>query len=77
VAPNQAATNGGPAAGYTKNVYSTYTPLVNIPDLGSFGIAPFAGTDNNTQTIIPGNADLSWSKGNHNAKFGFLMPTIL
>ena len=71
VAPNQAATNGGPAAGYTKNVYSTYTPLVNIPDLGSFGIAPFAGTDNNTQTIIPGNADLSWSEGNHNAKFGF------
>jgi hypothetical protein len=68
-APSPAAAVGGQTAGIT-GTFSPYTPLVTFEN-GGFGIAPFSGTDANTQDILPVNADLTWAHGNHNMKFGF------
>jgi carboxypeptidase family protein/TonB-dependent receptor-like protein len=69
VAPNDLAAEGGKLAGIT-NQQMPYTPQTSFEG-GSFGIVPFAGIDGNTQTIVPVNADMSWTKGKHNIKYGF------
>lgn len=69
-APTPEAEVGGETAGW-KGTFSTYTPSVSVNDFGGFGDQPFAGIYSIPMTLVPVNADLTWSRGNHNMKFGF------
>lgn len=66
----------GAVAGLTKGVYGTDTPLTTVEGITGFG--PRYSLFLRIGTGAPVNTDISWTKGNHNYKFGaeFLQQTM-
>lgn len=68
LAPSGPNATGGQQAGL-KGVLDPSTPPVSMQDATGFG-PPFGGTIYQPDYLTPVNADLSWTKGSHNIKFG-------